>query len=70
MIFLFLELNDLELIEERDINIYQIDTLKEDWSKITHTPSFDYVIGNPPYVNNHELSEEYIEFLNTNAFLE
>lgn len=44
-------------------NILCIDSLKEDWCKTFSISSVDYVIGNPPYVNPHDMSKETADFL-------
>lgn len=50
-------------IEDESINIYCADSLKEDWNTIFDVDGFDYIIGNPPYVNTHDMSKETALFL-------
>lgn len=47
-----------EIIEESDFNLYHQDSLKANWN-IT----FDTVVGNPPYVKFQDLSDENREYL-------
>ncbi|MDR3283239.1 MAG: SAM-dependent methyltransferase [Candidatus Methanoplasma sp.] len=47
-------------------NIACADSLKEDWTKIFDVGPFDYVVGNPPYVNPHDLDPEVAAFLRNN----
>ena len=47
-------------------NIICADSLNSDWSTIFNTKAFDYIVGNPPYVNPHDMSKETIEFLKNN----
>lgn len=44
-------------------NIHFCDSLKENWKKRLNITSCDYVIGNPPYVNPHDLNKETVVFL-------
>lgn len=52
-----------EDLEEYDFNLKCCDSLFCDWKKIFDVESFNYIIGNPPYINNHDLKDEYIEKL-------
>lgn len=54
---------DGDRIEENEINIINADSLKEDWNKLFGISGFDYIIGNPPYVNTHDMSKETAVFL-------
>lgn len=47
-----------EIIEDSDINIITIDSLRHNWEE-----NFDIVIGNPPYVKFQDLSDENRNFL-------
>ncbi|MDL2244377.1 SAM-dependent methyltransferase [Parabacteroides sp. OttesenSCG-928-J18] len=47
-----------ELLENSDFNLYHQDSLKAKWSQ-----QFDNIIGNPPYVKFQDLSDENREFL-------
>lgn len=45
-------------------NLVCADSLSSDWSSLFNTgENFDYVIGNPPYVNTHDMSKSTISFL-------
>ena len=48
------------------LNIYCADSLKQDWKQVTRVENFDAIIGNPPYVNTHDLSKETVKFLKQN----
>lgn len=39
------------------------DALKSDWNKEFNLGHFNYIIGNPPYVNTHDMSKETAKFL-------
>ncbi len=39
------------------------DSLKCNWSQEFHIDSFDYIIGNPPYVNPHILNKDTVTYL-------
>ena len=54
-----------EIINDNDINVYCADSLKENWNVVFNT-QFDYIVGNPPYVNPHSLNKEQSEFLKQN----
>ncbi len=55
-----------ETLLEKDINIVSADSLKLDWNDAFHVDGFTYVIGNPPYVNTHDMSKETAAFLKKN----
>lgn len=57
---------DGDIIDEADINILNADSLKNDWNNAFSVTGFDYIIGNPPYVNTHDMSKETISFLKSN----
>ena len=48
-----------------DFNIIEADSLFNDWNDLFRVNKFDYIIGNPPYVNNHDLKESYIKKLSS-----
>lgn len=50
---------------EINFNIIEADSLFSDWNELFDADKFDYIIGNPPYVNNHGLSENYIKKLSS-----
>jgi len=47
-----------EILNETDFNLYNQDSLKANWSL-----QFDNIVGNPPYVKFQDLSEETREYL-------
>lgn len=49
-------------------NIICEDSLKINWNKIFNLESFDCVIGNPPYVNPHDMNKETVKFLKNNFY--
>lgn len=49
--------------QELKLNIVCSDSLKVDWGKIFNIEYFDCIIGNPPYVNTHDMSKETALFL-------
>lgn len=44
-------------------NIKCLNSLKHDWKEVLKRNTINYVIGNPPYVNPHDLPKETTEFL-------
>ena len=42
------------------------DSLKMRWNEKFSVGSFDYIVGNPPYVNTHDMSKETALFLKKN----
>lgn len=48
-----------------NFNIVEADSLFSDWNKLFNINKFDYIIGNPPYINNHDLNETYIKKLSS-----
>lgn len=51
-------LQNNEILEEPDFNLFNQDSLKANW-----TLTFDTVVGNPPYVKFQDLSDENREYL-------
>lgn len=49
-------------------NIICEDSLKVNWNKIFNIESFDCVIGNPPYVNPHDMDKETVNYLKKNFY--
>lgn len=47
-------------------NIHCCDSLKIDWAEEFNVDCISYVIGNPPYVNPHDMNKETINFLKCN----
>lgn len=44
-----------------------MDSLKCSWEKeFKLNKKIDYIIGNPPYINTHDMQKDYIKFLKTN----
>ncbi len=50
-------------IEKLNYNIRCSDSLKTNWSSLFNIQSFTYIIGNPPYVNPHDMKKETSTFL-------
>lgn len=44
-------------------NLKCADSLKENWNELFSVDRFNYIIGNPPYVNAHDMKEDTIKFL-------
>lgn len=44
-------------------NIICTDSLASNWRECFDKKGFDYIVGNPPYVNPHALSKETVRFL-------
>lgn len=44
-------------------NIECTDSLKCQWTELFGVQSYSYIIGNPPYVNTHDMSKETAKFL-------
>jgi len=49
--------------ESLQTHIKCVDALKTDWNKVFNVNYFNYIIGNPPYVNTHDMSKETAKFL-------
>lgn len=47
-------------------NIKVADSLKENWFELFGKKTFHFVIGNPPYVNTHDMSKDTIAYLKKN----
>ena len=52
-----------DVIEDADLHIVNADSLKDDWADIFGIAKFDYIIGNPPYVNTHDMNKDTAAFL-------
>lgn len=48
-----------------NFNIIKADSLFSEWNELFDINKFDYIIGNPPYVNNHDLKNDYIKKLSS-----
>ncbi len=46
-----------------NFNIRESDALFSNWQELFGVNKFTYIIGNPPYVNNHDLKDAYIKKL-------
>lgn len=46
-----------------EADIVCMDSLKINWHIAFHTKTIDYILGNPPYVNPHDMNAETAEFL-------
>lgn len=53
-----LALENGELLEEADFNLYHQDSLRQEWQE-----KFDVIVGNPPYVKYQDLSDDNRKFL-------
>lgn len=62
IIILFSAIHDVRF-DVDIINCSCVDSLKYNWSDYWNVSGFDYIIGNPPYVNPHVLNKEMIDFL-------
>src|SRR5690606_35160677 len=47
----------------KKLNIFCADSLRSDWHKVTGRRTFDVILGNPPYVNTHDMDINTREFL-------
>ena len=47
-------------------NLSIADSLESNWSELFGIDKFDYIVGNPPYVNTHDMSAETIRRLKDN----
>lgn len=52
--------------EQIKFNIVQIDSLRNNWNEIFEINEFNYIIGNPPYVNTHDMTRETTSYLKKN----
>ena len=45
-------------------NIACLDSLKTDWNNVFYGANhFDFIVGNPPYINPHDMEKDYSAFL-------
>lgn len=49
--------------EDLKLNISCEDSLKCNWKELFNVSGFDGIVGNPPYVNTHDMSKETAKFL-------
>lgn len=47
-------------------NIKAADSLKENWSELFGEKTFHFIIGNPPYINTHDMSKDTVSYLKKN----
>ena len=45
------------------VNVKCVDSLKTDWRVECGVDSFHCIVGNPPYVNTHDMTKETVKFL-------
>ena len=49
--------------EKIKVNVKCKDSLKCSWTKEFNVKGFDFIIGNPPYVNPHDMNKETVNYL-------
>lgn len=47
-------------------NILEMDSLRNSWNNIFGINKFNYIVGNPPYVNTHDMNKDNIKYLKKN----
>lgn len=55
-----------ERFDDLTLNIICADSLKCNWSEVFKLKKFQCIIGNPPYVNPHDMNKETVDFLKNN----
>lgn len=55
-----------EHIQDIRFNIIAGNSLDMDWNQIFQVTGFDFIVGNPPYVNPHNMNLETVNFLKQN----
>lgn len=50
-------------IDASQTNLACVDSLKHNWCDLFNVTKIDFIIGNPPYVNPHDMSKETVMFL-------
>lgn len=63
---LYCLINKFDLNKNIKFNLLSTDSLKDEWKKVFNVEEFDYIIGNPPYVNPHDMEKDTIKFLKEN----
>ena len=58
-----LALSKGESADALSFHIKAADSLKENWCKLFGKKAFHFIIGNPPYVNTHDMSKDTISYL-------
>lgn len=61
-----LVLSKNEPLDQLEFHITQADSLKSNWMELFNVDAFDYIVGNPPYVNTHDMSKETVAYLKAN----
>ncbi len=52
--------------EHIKFNILEMDSLRNSWNDIFGIDRFNYIVGNPPYVNTHDMNKDNIKYLKKN----
>ncbi len=52
-----------EAVSDEALHIVCADSLQNDWNELFGVACFDYIIGNPPYVNTHDMNKDTAVFL-------
>jgi len=55
-----------ENIDSISFNIKSCDSLKVNWHEIMGLSKVSLIVGNPPYVNTHDIDKSYVSFLKNN----
>ena len=53
-------------VSDIQFNITCADSLKANWSELFDVEDFHFILGNPPYVNTHDISKETAAYLKKN----
>lgn len=59
-------LSNGEAADSLCFHIRTADSLKADWCELFGKKTFHFVVGNPPYVNTHDMSKDTIAYLKKN----
>lgn len=62
-LLMLLALSHGEDLSAVSFNIKAADSLKVDWNALFDVENFEFIIGNPPYVNTHDMTKETIAYL-------
>ncbi len=65
-ILTLLALSNGESVDSICFNIKVADSLQENWCELFGEKTFHFVIGNPPYVNTHDMSRDMASYLKKN----
>lgn len=66
LVLQLLVLKNGEKLDGFNFNLATADSLKTNWEDLFKVDGFDCIIGNPPYVNPHDLPKETSAFLRSN----